>query len=691
MQTSKKVFILFISIFVSGFLFLSSPIVHAMTPTLSLVNNGDGDTVQVTVNGDPNVSVIFYYTKTGAGMQIPPLGNTNSSGYFSTSISTSSYQVAPSSSVYVTTGGISGPASNSIVWPIATTSNSNTVTLSQTGVVLSVGQTATITASGSASVYLSNNSNPPIANVNINGNTITIVANANGSTVATVCASNNTSSCSGIYITVQNSGTQALTFGQNNVTIVSGQNVPISISGGTGIYMVQNNPNSAVVQTSINGSVITLSTSSASGSSSITVCSTNMGSCGIINVTVGTASSSTISFNPANPTVSIGQSTNITISGASGGVYYVSSNSNPSVTSATLSSTTLTVLGNTNGSSVISVCSSLGSCGALTVNVNYVASGGTISLSQASLTLLTGQTLSVVVSGGTAPYSVINPSPSIAQSTLSGNILTIYGANLGSELLSVCSAEGGCISLSVLVNGSGAVTQLVLSQSSLSLTVGQGTTITASGNGNYYVSNNSNPSVASAQVSGSSIFISPIAIGTDSISICQNGGQCVVLYITVSAASSQATATSGLPQGCVSTSGYSPVTGQSCATGTSAPAVIAPEITQPASYIFPRYLGYGDKGEDVLMLQTTLARLGYLSATPNGNFGPATKSAVQKFQQAHGIRQTGNVGPSTKDALNQLPASPTTPTTITTREQQIATIQQALQALLAQAAQAQSH
>ncbi|MCX6723708.1 MAG: peptidoglycan-binding protein [Candidatus Staskawiczbacteria bacterium] len=648
----KKIVILF----VSGFLFMPVFAVYAATPALSLTNNGDGNNVQLVVNGDPSVSVILYYTKVGAGAQISSVGNTSSGGYFSTAISTSSYQIVPSSSVYVTTNGISGPSSNSVIWPISTSNSSlTTISLSQTGVVLSAGQSATITSTGAGSLYLSNNSNPQIANVNVNGSAVTILANANGSTVSTVCSTSNTSSCASIYVTVQNAGVQALTFGQNNVTIVSGQNVPISVSGGTGVYMVQNNPNSSIVQTSISGSTITLSTTASSGFSSITVCSTNMSSCGIINVTVGTASSSIISFNPSNPTVSVGLGTTVTISGSSGGVYYISSNSNPSIAQVTLSSSTLTVVGNTIGSSVVTVCSSLGGCGSLTITVNYVASGGTISLSQSSLTLLTGQTLSVVISGGASPYSIINPLQNIAQTSLNGNILAVYGASVGSDSLNVCSAEGGCVSLSVLVNGSGVNnSQLVLSQNNLSLTSGQNTTISISGNGSYYISSNLNSSVASAQINGSSAVITAITAGTDTISICQSNGQCVNLLVTVSAVVSP----------------------------------FNPPATPPAT-TFSRYLFSGVNGEDVLQLQKILSAKGFLSATPNGHYGPATVAGVKKLQKANGLSQLGTVGPSTRSILNQILNSTPNASSAAIREQQMATIQQQIQQLMAQIAQIQ--
>jgi peptidoglycan hydrolase-like protein with peptidoglycan-binding domain len=63
----------------------------------------------------------------------------------------------------------------------------------------------------------------------------------------------------------------------------------------------------------------------------------------------------------------------------------------------------------------------------------------------------------------------------------------------------------------------------------------------------------------------------------------------------------------------------------------------------------------------VLRLQNILAKLGYLAATPNGNYGPATIEAVIKFQQAKGLAQLGVVGPATRAALNGLDTSVATP------------------------------
>ncbi len=80
-------------------------------------------------------------------------------------------------------------------------------------------------------------------------------------------------------------------------------------------------------------------------------------------------------------------------------------------------------------------------------------------------------------------------------------------------------------------------------------------------------------------------------------------------------------------------------------------------------------------GGQIRSLQNYLFATGYLTAQPNGVFGPATLSAVKKFQSAYGIQTTGVTGPLTRAAIQKnscpaitptLPASPSTPSVTTT-------------------------
>lgn len=65
------------------------------------------------------------------------------------------------------------------------------------------------------------------------------------------------------------------------------------------------------------------------------------------------------------------------------------------------------------------------------------------------------------------------------------------------------------------------------------------------------------------------------------------------------------------------------------------------------------YQGLSDSSTDksVLNLQNYLFKLGYLKASPNGYFGPATLLAVKNYQLNNNISNTGRVGPLTRKTI----------------------------------------
>jgi len=727
---------------IAGFAFLNFPMTaHAMTPILSLSTSGQtGDYVLVNVTGDPNASVFLYFSS-----QEPLIGNINSNGNASIPISSATYGLVPNTTVYVKTGGLNGLQSNGALWPyVSGSSTTGNLTLSPTALLLNVGQTSTVTASSSSLWMPTLQTNPSIANINLNGQTITVQALTYGSTTANICIVGGTTNCANLAITVQSSGAQQLNFSQNNFSIVSGQNIPVTITGGSGNYTVSNNSNPSSVQTGLNGSVVTLTATGTSGSSSVTVCTTDGVDCGIIIVNATALNSNAITFSQSNPVVPFGQSTTVTIFGGTGTNFYVSSNSNPSIVQANISSNILTLIGNaSSGTSAITICAVAGTCGSITANVSSISTTGTIMLSQSTVSILAGQSSTITISGGSTPYSISSTSSTnIFSTNISGNILTVYGVNSGSATASVCSSTG-CTNLYITINSINSSTAApILSQNNILTNVGQQTTVSISGNGvasgSYYISANSSPSVASANISGSSLVISATQSGTDNISVCQTGGQCVNFYATVSGTTAQlvlsqtdislavgqnmivsisgnggyyisTNSASGVASSAISgsslnisalTVGTDNIsvcqTGGQCAnlyvtvsnSSTQTPATAPTAIS---TYVFPRYLGFGDKGDDVLQLQKLLSSEGFLSAAPNGHYGSATKLAVQKFQNVHSIKQTGNVGVATLATLNQISASTSTSasTATSTKAQQISTIQAAIQQLLAQVSQIQ--
>lgn len=61
----------------------------------------------------------------------------------------------------------------------------------------------------------------------------------------------------------------------------------------------------------------------------------------------------------------------------------------------------------------------------------------------------------------------------------------------------------------------------------------------------------------------------------------------------------------------------------------------------------------GDNNQQITNIQRCLQRLGYLKTQPNGNFGPATETAVIRFQQDNDLPPNGIVNAQTQQFLNR--------------------------------------
>ena len=711
MEIFKKIsFVLVVLTFLS---FAKSTL--AMTPTISVsIDSNDSSLVRMNVTGDPNSGVLLlYYSTTASGPQIRSIGTTNSSGSFSNTLGLNDYSISQNSAVSVR---VNNQTSASFLWPYSSNSTATTsLTLSQSSVVSAVGQSTTITASNISSntIYLSSNSNPQVANVAFSGNQITVTGLSIGQTTANICVINSTtnSNCASLYVVTQSASSQ-LSFSQNNTSIISGQNIQINTTGGNGFYQIQNNSNPTIIGTGLNGPILTLYANGTTGSSTVTVCSTDMTACGVVSASIGTYTSSGtgLSFNQTYPTVSTGQTSTIGISGGYG-AYYVSSNSNSSIAQTYISTSSITIYGNNPGTDSITVCAPSGQCGVITANV-IASSGGALTLSQNSVGLTSGQVLSVTITGGTVPYSIIQNNDGISQYSLNGNVITVTGVNTGSSSATVCSSAGACVVLNATVtsttsNVSGV--QPVFSQNNVSINTNQTTAVYMTGNGGYYVSNNSNPNILSATVSGNSLVISGLTIGSANVSVCQTGGQCNTLYVTVS--NSVTSTVSSVPitfdkssvninvgdSSTVNVSGGSGlgyyvsynsnqnsigiyvngnaliITGKLAGSGTisicSSTNVCAslsvsvttlykmpiytPPVETATVYKFTKSLKIGSTGTEVTQLQKKLKELGLFSASATGYYGSVTATAVKKLQKLHKLEQLGIVGPGTRAVLNK--------------------------------------
>ena len=87
-------------------------------------------------------------------------------------------------------------------------------------------------------------------------------------------------------------------------------------------------------------------------------------------------------------------------------------------------------------------------------------------------------------------------------------------------------------------------------------------------------------------------------------------------------------------------------TGQTTTAATTTASV--QPLPAPSTTLAP-----GAKGTQVAVLQRALARLGFSSGKADGAYGPATTSALKRFQQSAGLKADGILGPVTLRALGR--------------------------------------
>jgi Putative peptidoglycan binding domain len=132
----------------------------------------------------------------------------------------------------------------------------------------------------------------------------------------------------------------------------------------------------------------------------------------------------------------------------------------------------------------------------------------------------------------------------------------------------------------------------------------------------------------------------------------QSWAQTIDKRMVTVAASLIALLIAGLAAAGVFSSGGSPApisTPSQTATGqttTAATTTAAQPLPAPSTTLAP-----GDKGTQVAVLQRALARLGFASGKADGVYGPATTSALKRFQQSAGLKADGILGPVTLRAL----------------------------------------
>ncbi|MFZ6820484.1 beta strand repeat-containing protein [Undibacterium sp. Ji22W] len=283
---------------------------------------------------------------------------------------------------------------------------------------------------------------------------------------------------------------------------VGGANT-FKVGGGTGVYTVGSS-STTVAQATISGNDIVI-LGVGTGKATIVIRDTTTGSV-TINVTVGTANPIPLFTTAASDIiVAPGASPTFVIGG--GRAPYAVTSSNPSVATASVNGTTLTLVGVAAGNSKINLTDSLGAPVVINVTVN---NGNVLDLFTTAPTQITigkGVSATYIISGGTAPYTVTSSNTAMLTTSLSGNSFSVLGISPGDLQISIQDAVGKVITRSITVTP---VISKVLDVLPGNATGAVGDVLTfrlVGGTPNFTVTNN-NPSIAT---------VSPTSLGADGV------------------------------------------------------------------------------------------------------------------------------------------------------------------------------
>lgn len=179
--------------------------------------------------------------------------------------------------------------------------------------------------------------------------------------------------------------------------------------------------------------------------------------------------------------------------------------------------------------------------------VPALAFASNLGLSQTSLTMTAGQSTTISVTGGYILSITSNSNSSIATASVSGNYneIIVNALSNGTTNINVCNPNNLCDTLAVTVGSQ--TTPISLSQTNVTLNVGQSQTITISGVGGNNLVSNSNPSSVTANVSGTTLYVSGSAYGGSNLNVCQADGQCAMVYVFVNGTPPSSTTSTALP------------------------------------------------------------------------------------------------------------------------------------------------
>lgn len=396
---------------------------------------------------------------------------------------------------------------------------------------LGIGQvSSTFTIGGGSRVYTVSSGNRQVVAVTQNGAEFSLNGLSVGTSTITIVDS--LGSTKKIEVTV-GSGVDLYTTAPSTVVVsVGATSSSYQVGGGSEVYSFSSSDRSiaTVVQTA--PKIFTI-VGQFAGRAVITITDT-LGKSVKVDVVVGTLVDL---FTTAPNLVSVGVGASSAVYNIGGGsqIYAVTSSDNRIATVGQTTSKEFIITGQTGGKAVITVKDSLGKEIKIDVVVGTV--DALYSTAASDITVEVGGANAYKVGGGTTIYSVGSSNIGVATATLTGNDLIITGVSTGKATVVVRDSTTGNLTINVTV-GTGTPTPLFTTAASdiVIAPLSSPTFIIGGGRAPYQVSS-SNASVLTAVISGSTLTLNGLVVGSAKVTVVDSAGTTISINAVVGSGS----------------------------------------------------------------------------------------------------------------------------------------------------------
>ncbi|AGX87575.1 pilus assembly protein N-terminal domain-containing protein [Candidatus Symbiobacter mobilis] len=349
------------------------------------------------------------------------------------------------------------------------------------------------------------------------------------------------SDANGAVITIDATVNQGMyTDAPTDLTLASGTGVSFTIFGGTP-FVDPNDPNNRYyeIESTRDGVVTATITQSVLDIAGVAPGNTQLIVRDAAGVTITlsatvVAPGSLLSTAPSDLTLVAGKSEDYTVYG--GTAPYHAESSQPSLVTAGINGSTLTIAaatGSTGGTTQVLLTDSVGT--QRTITVTITTPPALFTTAPSSLAIASGGAArTFAVLGGTAPYSVVNTHPAIAQGVIAANTgtLDITGVSQGTAQLLISDSQGATVTVSVTVTAPGPL--FTSAPLDVTLATGMFGSYSIHGGTPTYVVSSSDSAVATAElVNLTSVKITAVASGTATVTVTDLAGTVVSIDVTV--------------------------------------------------------------------------------------------------------------------------------------------------------------